>query len=568
MESAVAHPLQKCLLVREFFIGLLSRLNFESVANLFAALPVAWREQAFPSTIWYATHVAPKVRSMDAVGLRPESLNFPDFMAFWHMAEHAIDIRIRAEHAILRANFNFAVDTYGRGRLLGPPLPRGSKYSALVFLPSTAPKPFQNSLWVCQTPSNDVKIYSPGAKGLKLVGEFAVASGITSFAVSPLGTTVLLLNDVYKMSLVRLEEYSLQLRITQMVVPSGETFKNSVFVDENSFIARDRNWTFWLYTHSLDTNAFQKRVFHIPDLLFPTTVTRSGKRMFRSFPDMSRVGLGSFLYLPAAAEGRVSDCLVMAEFCCTLGVDRRMKHPSLCHVLQLSVDPGGRSAAYYFVLENGLITDYIADHERRSIFVVGLTWANEMCFRTFPPHATRAKPSHCTMIFDVPHMTSLCVYRIRMSDFVDLPGSVCAEPLFYAPSDKRQLVSPPGGGPSGKDETRFSRTYSLRSDWYYRAFACRRYLCVSQSPTIILCFSFAAKKNAPPFEISMEDSIDVRTLACTEEMFIIAGLPGPNESPPIKICVACPHHADLFQVEIREATRLESARIYFKLLSF
>lgn len=550
------HPLRDCLGVREFFIGLLARLNWNDAANFFRALPRNWRNQLFAPSVWYPSFIAPRVHPLSMIGLQPAPISFEDFMSVWHMSVHAIDIRIRSEHAILRSNYNFAVDSFVPGRLLGVPPPAGAGYSALIFLPSIAPTPFQNSLWVCQTPGNEIKILQPRMEGLASVAEFVVPSEIRSFAVSPGGTTVLLLNDVHKLSLVRLGEYSMELRITQAVVPSGETFKNSVFVDEDSFVARDRNWTFWVYTHDRVTNAFSKRMLFTPELLFPTTVTKSGKRMYRCFPDMGRVGKGSYLYLPAVPPpGESPDCLAIAEYCCTPGVDRQMKHPSLCHVLQLAVSPGSGCRPYYLVVESGLITDYIADYERRCIFIVVLTWSSETLFRTFPPRATRIRPSHCSMTFDVPNMTSLCIYRLGLSVFDGGPGSVGAEPLFYVPSEKFQLMSPPITDPDAGEgrwsEKKFSRTYSMRSDWHYRASCCRRYLAVCHSPFLLLLFSLASKKKTPPFELSLAESVDVRTVSCSEELFLVAGISNPPQKSNLKICAMCPRNADLFQIEMQ-----------------
>lgn len=545
--------LKRVLSVREIFLGLLTSLDWRSVSNLYEALPEHFRRDLFGDSVWFSRQIGRNVKPLDVIPLRSAALGFADFMSLWHLSLHCLDLRDPRDHATLTPYFNYVTDCFMPSELF-PAQPREAHYSAICFLPASAPQPFANTLWVAEVTADQVKIFRPMRHALRFVCAFSVSREIRQFAVSGEGSTVLLLDEHGHVSLVRLGPDSLRiLRDTRLVIPEDEDLK-SVFADENRFILRDRTWTFWEHCYDPERGKLSSRILCDPSTLFPTVLLKSGGKRFSSFPDFGRVGKSSYLYLPETENA--PDCLVTAEFCPT-PKEKEKRHPGTCHVLQLLSSPGDpNSEPHYLVVTNGAIVDYLTDYTRTSLFIVVLTWSDEFAFRRIPASVTRCRPEACSMTFDRTGTMNLGIYRIDLSDIVTKPGklppSFNATPLYYIPSDPSMLDEVPVWLNQQDDKKPYGKTFSWQTEAHYRAHANSRFLCVCQSHTCLLLFALAAEKKTPPFGIDISSTVEVNTVCSSAEMFCFAAI--TSQDARLKICSLCPEKAELFQTEMRNQT--------------
>lgn len=543
----------RCLIIREVFIGLLRMLDWQTLSNLYEAVPRRLRGTLFPDTTWYADKIAGFVVPINTLSLRPGPISFRDYMSLLHLSIHGLHLKNPMDHNVMKGNYGFLVDAFNPIELK-PPQPSKSEYLAICFLPPGAPHPFSSSFWTSDT-NCLVKIFISTPRGLEYLSSFITPGNIQSFAASPGGTTVLLLGLQYNVTIVRLSEGQIDVGCVELGISYfGGLFRDSIFGEgEDTFVLPDKTWCFYKFTHDRIRRKVTRVSLVSPTFLYPVTVSISGKRAFREFPNTNRTAMMTYLYLPTSPLH--PDCLVLAEHCPLVrGATVPQRHSTMKHVLQMLVSPSSSSDPYYLVFCNGEITDYVSSYERDSVFVVVLTWVEEFLFRKFPPSATRSKPAECLMSFESHSMSNICVYEISLSDFVGLPEAVKVTPRFYIPSEKKMLETK---GPHYDElHPRFSKTFNLRSDHWYRASCNRRFLIVAHSPHCLLLFSLTAARNTPPFFLNFTDFVDVKTVCSTAEMLYVAAIPNPNQTIKLKVCSICPERAKLYQVETETHERL------------
>ena len=466
--------------------------------------------------------------------LRPVTMSFSDYMAYWHLARHLTVDRPTRRDA--RPRYELEVDF--RYILKLRPHSCYRRFAASGFTPPDSPFPFANA-FVLVDDHESLMIYLRDRHRYRLAVEMPMSSAYKQVEISPSGRTILVLDYESTVNLIVLAENSVTRVQTDLVVPLSRL--KGAFGREEEFVLHDSNWTFFKYRLSLSSRTLEKEKLHEPELVGATATARK----YKMFDKNDKIAF-NFLYVPRSED--VPETLVFRDTCA------KGRHP--CNNrLQIVVWPGtAKETVYHLSTEEGEIVDFLPDWERKRLFVLVFTPRTREGFLIFPVSAKRI-PAPCVE-FARKSFANIGIYALDLRGVEGTEDYLLFSGRFFFPSfvdaiPEKEIDAPLEEKipPPALPKT-FKTFIDPRDGYAIRSVCNRRYLCVAVNSWRIICFALAGRRRIRPF--SLENVNVLGSFSTTAEMDVMAVMENSVYTPSydqVSLITLCPHNAKLFQIE-------------------